>query len=252
MHDAAAADAAGQVHSLAHGAGGGAAAADAAAGDGEDGGIFGELVQHAVLQAAEAVATSRRDNGIGDGSSSSSSSVAAVPGAGGLYWRAAVEAGVLKTLFSSSGLNKSSSAKRGTDAVDGILDFKFLAHHMPAVFFDGLLRVLNSSSSGGIDNSTITALQLPQCAISAKCAAALRQAPGSRCNTCGAAETCSVYWGAATGLKCDDRHPLWSGNLCYSSYFAPGLVGLLGLLGDKQQQQQQDRGAHGCDAVVHW
>jgi hypothetical protein len=120
-----------------------------------------------------------------------------------------------------------------------VLDFKYLAHHMPAVFYDGLLRALSSSSSSSIDNTTLATLQLPHCAISSKCATALRQAPGGRCHTCGAAETCSEYWGPQAGAKCDDRHPLWSGNLCFSSYFAPGLVGLLGLFGSEQQQQQQ-------------
>jgi hypothetical protein len=153
-----------------------------------------------------------------------------------LYQHAAVAAGVAETLqkCQGGGCSKSSTGwNAGSDSSNGVLDFKYLAHHMPAVFYDGLLRVLSSS----IDNTTLAALQIPQCAISSKCAAALRQAPGSRCNTCGTAETCSGYWSSQAGPKCDDRHPLWSGNLCYSSYFAPGLVGLLGLFGSEQLLQ---------------
>jgi hypothetical protein len=169
----------------------------------------------------------------------SSSSVAAIPGAGSLYWGAAAAAAVDATLSDQGGSNIRSSSNNhiSTTAGNGVLDFKYLAHHMPAVCYDGLLRMLNSTSEG-LDNSTLAALQLPLCAISTRCAAALRQAPSTRCNTCGAAETCGTYWGLPAGTKCDNRHPLWSGNLCYNSYFAPGLVGLLGLFGSQQQQQQ--------------
>lgn len=108
---------------------------------------------------------------------------------------------------------------------------RFLAHHMPAVFFDGLQRVLGAA----VDNCTRAALQLPQCVVSTKCSAALRADPkvSGKCATCASNPECKFAWGGAAGGVCDAKSATDSGFLCYKKGEAPpGLYGgLLGLLG---------------------
>lgn len=177
--------------------------------------------------AAASSSTGQHDLSSRHGTKLPSSSIAGIPGAGELYRSAAVAAGVAAALSSS---RDSISSNGNSTSRNGWFDIRFLAHHMPALVYDGLLRALGDE----VDNSILAALQLPICAVSTRCAAALRQKPGLRCDTCSNRKTCDAYWRDAAGPKCDDRQPLWSGYLCYNSYFAPGLVGLLGLFGGNQ------------------
>lgn len=144
---------------------------------------------------------------------------------------AAARASILMRLASQSG-------QAGTQGLD-LSNIPFLAHHMPALFFDGMMRVMPAATGGLVDNCTLAALQLKQCLISTKCSAALRPNPrdAGRCATCGVNATCTGWWaGAAAGSKigavCDDRSALLSGFLCYKQgSAAPGLYrGLMGLI----------------------
>jgi len=157
---------------------------------------------------------------------------AAVPGAGMIYLhlldrsRNAASTHAWRKQRSSAAL-----PANGTDSDDGLFDFlKHLAHHMPGVIFDGLMRVLKNGDIPGVDACTLAAMQLPQCVISDKCASAVRQDPAvsGRCATCGQGRTCGEYWARAAGKQCDSDHLYWSGCLCYSGVIPPGLAGLLG------------------------
>jgi hypothetical protein len=100
----------------------------------------------------------------------------------------------------------------------------FLAHHLPSVYFDGLMRVLGSR----ISNCTKAALQLPECIVSKRCSAALKLDPmkSGKCATCASNATCRAVWMGAAGGICDAGSARRSGFLCYrAGTAAPGLFG---------------------------
>jgi hypothetical protein len=118
-------------------------------------------------------------------------------------------------------INSSSSSRCGKIS---LFSLDFLAHHLPSVYFDGLMRVLGSR----IDNCTKAALQLPECIVSKRCSAALRPDPmnSGKCATCASNATCRALWMGAAGGVCNAGSARRRAFLCYKEGNAvPGLFG---------------------------
>ncbi|KAI8463657.1 MAG: hypothetical protein J3K34DRAFT_443103 [Monoraphidium minutum] len=111
-------------------------------------------------------------------------------------------------------------------ATDHLSTLEYLAHHIPAVTFDGLLRMLNDGQgSAKPDACTLAALRLSQCVVSGKCSAALRPA-NAQCRTCANSDTCKAVWGMPFG-RCDNRWSELSGWQCYNGLVPPTVATLL-------------------------
>ena len=104
--------------------------------------------------------------------------------------------------------------------IDSLSNWEYLAHHIPAITYDGLMRMLVSGQgTARPNNCTLAALGLSECVVSAKCSAALRPAGADKCRGCATDETCSAYWGISGG-RCDRANSELSGWMCYQ--FVPG------------------------------
>lgn len=107
----------------------------------------------------------------------------------------------------------------GTDdpLVDRLVNWEYLAHHIPANTYDGLVRVLNAAGGDAKpDACTLAALGLSSCVVSTKCSAALRPAGASGCRGCASDATCRDYWGMASA-RCDRSLVELSGWQCFSA-----------------------------------
>lgn len=59
---------------------------------------------------------------------------------------------------------------------------RYLPHHIPAITYDGLTRILASGQGAAKpDACAAAALALPQCVISTKCSTALRPTGATKC-----------------------------------------------------------------------
>jgi hypothetical protein len=99
--------------------------------------------------------------------------------------------------------------------IDQLSSWEYLAHHIPAVFYDGIMRVLKAGGGAAApDACTLAAQGLSQCVVSAKCSSALRPAGASKCRGCASDKTCTQYWGMPKG-RCDRGSSEMSGWMCY-------------------------------------
>jgi hypothetical protein len=66
--------------------------------------------------------------------------------------------------------------------VDQLSNWEYLAHHIPAITYDGLMRMLQSGQgTAKPDACTLAALGLSQCIVSHKCSTALRPPNADKC-----------------------------------------------------------------------
>jgi ribosomal protein L40E len=103
---------------------------------------------------------------------------------------------------------------------DQLSNWEYLANHIPAIFYDGIMRMLKSGAgTAKPDACTLAALGLNQCVVSTKCSAALRPADASKCRGCASDKTCTEYWGIPNG-RCDRQWSELSGWMCFK--WVPG------------------------------
>eukprot|EP00879_Flechtneria_rotunda_P020658 GHRR01021737.1.p1 GENE.GHRR01021737.1~~GHRR01021737.1.p1 ORF type:complete len:218 (+),score=35.50 GHRR01021737.1:1246-1899(+) len=116
-------------------------------------------------------------------------------------------------------------------AVDSVQSLQYLAHHLPNMAFDAIMRQLSveQNPSKAMTSCQLKALRLPQCVISHKCDTALRPEYSPQCHSCGSDKACQEYFGQE-GAVCDNRlnGPVASSWLCYK-HAPPTIVGLLTL-----------------------
>ncbi|KAI8476661.1 MAG: hypothetical protein J3K34DRAFT_516252 [Monoraphidium minutum] len=102
-------------------------------------------------------------------------------------------------------------------AMDHLSSYEFLPHHIPAITYDGLMRMLLAGQGAAKPSvCQLAALREPDCFVSSKCSAALRPAGAKFCRGCASDKTCTSYWGMAGG-RCDRAWSELSGWMCYES-----------------------------------